>query len=234
MIEAQKLTKIFDGKKALNGVDIKINSGSIYGLVGSNGSGKSTLLRLISGIYKPDGGSITIDGNSVFNNAEIKAGISYLGDTPYFLPGATINETAKFYRSMYKNFDNALFHRLLEIFPLDYKAKIAAMSKGMQRQAGLILALSTAPEYLFLDETFDGLDFVRRRMLAAILRRFTEKRNACVIVTSHYLNELEKFADSLALIEDGRMIIPDTGGVTLEEYFMAHTEVRADEIDTLF
>lgn len=134
MIEAQKLTKIFDGKKALNGVDIKINSGSIYGLVGSNGSGKSTLLRLISGIYKPDGGSITIDGNSVFNNAEIKAGISYLGDTPYFLPGATINETAKFYRSMYKNFDNALFHRLLEIFPLDYKAKIAAMSKGMQRQ----------------------------------------------------------------------------------------------------
>lgn len=84
MIEAQKLTKIFDGKKALNGVDIKINSGSIYGLVGSNGSGKSTLLRLISGIYKPDGGSITIDGNSVFNNAEIKAGISYLGDTPYF------------------------------------------------------------------------------------------------------------------------------------------------------
>lgn len=209
MIEAQKLTKIFDGKKALNGVDIKINSGSIYGLVGSNGSGKSTLLRLISGIYMPDGGSITIDGNSVFNNAEIKAGISYLGDTPYFLPGATINETAKFYRSMYKNFDNALFHRLLEIFPLDYKAKIAAMSKGMQRQAALITAVAASPRYLLLDEAFDGLDAVMRKTLKRILIERAENRSMTAVIASHNVKELEDLCDHVGLIHNGNVLFND-------------------------
>ena len=152
----------------------------------------------------------------------------------FFDPQSSMDDMRKVYRGYYSSWDDDIYDKLLHITGLDRKAGISGFSKGMQRQAGLILALSTAPEYLFLDETFDGLDFVRRRLLAAILRRFTEKRNACVIVTSHYLNELEKFADSLALIEDGRMIIPDTGGATLEEYFMAHTEVRADEIDTLF
>ena len=219
---------------SLKDVSAEMRDGSIFGLIGSNGSGKSTLLRIMCGVFDGDTGDVMYDGADVWENTRVKEQLVYLSDEQYFTSGGTISEMRSLYRSVYPTFSVSRYKHLLELFGLDEKRKVNTFSKGMQRQAGLILALSTAPEYLFLDETFDGLDFVRRRLLAAILRRFTEKRNACVIVTSHYLNELEKFADSLALIEDGRMIIPDTGGATLEEYFMAHTEVRADEIDTLF
>ena len=125
MIKSVGLTKIFDGKKALDGVEFEIPEGSIFGLVGSNGSGKSTFLRLAAGIYMPDGGNITAGGERIFNNFALKSEIAYVGDTPYFLPNATIREMARFYRRMYPKFDNNLYNRLIEIFPLDYKSVLS-------------------------------------------------------------------------------------------------------------
>lgn len=212
MIEAKQLTKVFDGKKALDSVNLEIGEGSIYGLVGSNGSGKSTLLRLISGVYMPDGGNILVDGEPVFNNIGIKSKIAYLGDTPYFLPGATINETAKFCRRMYPAFDNALFNRLIEIFPLDYKAKIAAMSKGMQRQAALITAVCVSPKYLLLDEAFDGLDVVMRKTLKGILIEGAENRSMTTVIASHNVRELADLCDCVGLVHNGRVLFNDEVG----------------------
>ena len=212
MIEAKQLTKVFDGKRALDSVDLKIGEGSIYGLVGSNGSGKSTLLRLISGVYMPDGGEISVDGEPVFNNVGIKSRIAYLGDTPYFLAGATINETAKFCRRMYPAFDNALFNRLIEIFPLDYKARIATMSKGMQRQAALITAVSVSPKYLLLDEAFDGLDVVMRKTLKGILIEGAENRAMTTVIASHNVRELEDLCDCVGLVHNGRILFNDEVG----------------------
>lgn len=234
MIELISVQKNYGKKKIITEATCTYERGRIYGLAGYNGSGKTTLLKTIAGIYRPDGGKILADGAPAHKNAEFRRHSFLMTEELFFDPQSSMDDMRKVYRGYYSSWDDDIYDKLLHITGLDRNAGISGFSKGMQRQAGLILALSTAPGYLFLDETFDGLDFVRRRMLAEILRRFTEKRNACVIVTSHYLNELEKFADSLALIEDGRMIIPDTGGATLEEYFMAHTEVREDEIDTLF
>ena len=234
MIELISVQKNYGKKKIITEATCTYEKGRIYGLAGYNGSGKTTLLKTIAGIYRPDGGKILADGAPAHKNGEFRRHSFLMTEELFFDPQSSMDDMRKVYRGYYSSWDDDVYDKLLHITGLDRKAGISGFSKGMQRQAGLILALSTAPEYLFLDETFDGLDFVRRRMLAAILRSFTEKRNACVIVTSHYLNELEKFADSLALIEDGRMIVPDTGGATLEEYFMAHTEVREDEIDTLF
>lgn len=210
MIKAVGLTKIFDGKKALDAIDISIKDGSIYGLVGSNGSGKSTFLRLAAGIYTPDGGGITADGEKIFDNFRKKTEIAYLGDTPYFMPHATIKETAKLYRTVYPNFDNALYNRLLEIFPLDYKAKIATMSKGMQRQAALIMAIASSPKYLLLDEAFDGLDPVIRKVLKSILIEGAENRSMTTVIASHNLRELEDLCDSVGLIHGGNIIFSDT------------------------
>lgn len=209
MIKAVGLTKIFDGKKALDAIDLSINDGSIYGLVGSNGSGKSTLLRLAAGIYMPDSGEITADGEKVFDNFRKKTEIAYLGDTPFFMPHATIKETARFYRTVYPNFDNALYNRLLEIFPLDYKAKIATMSKGMQRQAALIMAIASSPKYLLLDEAFDGLDPVIRKVLKSILIEGAENRSMTTVIASHNLRELEDLCDSVGLIHGGNIIFSD-------------------------
>ena len=209
MIKTENLTKIFGGKKALDSVNVTIGEGSIYGLVGSNGSGKSTLLRLASGVYMPDGGSITANGEKIFDNPQIKARIAYLGDTPYFMPNASIKETADFYRRLYPRFDNTLYNRLLEIFPLDYKAKISTMSKGMQRQAALITAIASSPDYLLLDEAFDGLDVVIRKALKGILVEGVTGRNMTTVIASHNLRELEDLCDSVGLVHNGHMVLSD-------------------------
>lgn len=234
MIELKSVQKNYGKKVIISEASCVYEKGKIYGLAGYNGSGKTTLLKTIAGIYRPDGGEILADGIPVNKNGNFRRRSFLMTEEMFFEPQNSMNYMKKIYRGYYASWEDDLYEKLLKITGLDGNAAISGFSKGMQRQAGLILALSSAPEYLFLDETFDGLDLVRRNMLARILRKFVEKRNACVIVTSHYLDELERFSDSLALIEDGRMIIPKMNGGSLEDYFMAHTEVHEDEIDDLF
>lgn len=209
MIKGINLTKTFDEKTALNSVNFELSKGSIYGLVGSNGSGKSTLLRLIAGVYRADGGSIEIDGADCFDNVIAKEKIAFLGDTPYFLPQSNLVEMRNFYKSLYKNFEEEIFNHLLTVFPLDKTARISTMSKGMQRQAALILAMSTKPEYLLLDEAFDGLDVVMRKVLANIIIEGVEKHELTVVIASHNLRELEDIVDHIILIHNGNMLFND-------------------------
>lgn len=206
MLTASYLTKIFEGKKALDGVCFEIDDGCVYGLVGSNGSGKSTMLRCISGVYKPDSGKVGIDGIPSFNNPGVKSQIAFLGDTPYFLPQSNLKEMASFYKSTYKNFDTDTYKHLLSVFPLDEKARLSTFSKGMKRQAALILMLSTKPRYLLLDEAFDGLDVVMRKTLSNIIIDSTEKYGMTVIIASHNLREIEDMCDHISLLHDGKLI----------------------------
>ena len=209
MIKTQGLTKRFDEKIALNAIDIEIAEGSIYGLIGSNGSGKSTLLRLISGVYMPDGGEITVDSEPVFDNPSVKAKVAFLGDTPYFLPQSNIDEMARFYERLYPTFSREIYNKLISEFPLNPKSRISAMSKGMQRQAALILAISTSPKYLLLDEAFDGLDPVMRKVLKSLLINGAEANGMTTIIASHNLRELEDLCDRVGLIHNGEIIFND-------------------------
>ena len=206
MIIAKALTKKFDEKIALDSITLTIPDGCIYGLVGSNGSGKSTLLRLISGVYMADEGEICVDGENCFNNPVIKSQIAFLGDTPYFLPQSDLKEMADLYSSMYPDFDYKIYNHLLTVFPLNPKARLSTFSKGMQRQAALILALSTNPRYLLMDEAFDGLDVVMRRVLANIVMDGVEKRGMTPIIASHNLRDLENVCDNVCVIHDGKII----------------------------
>lgn len=206
MIKAVNLTKKFGDYAALNEVNTEIKDGCIYGLVGSNGSGKSTLLRMLSGVYYPDGGSLSVDGYTVFNNPELKSRIFYLPDTPYFFKNANIKEMAAFYEGMYPFFDRARFEHLSEVFPISITDKIDNMSKGMQRQAALMLALSTTPKYLLLDEAFDGLDPVMRNVLKTLLIDGIETTGMTAIISSHNLRELEDLCDHVSLIHGGKII----------------------------
>ena len=206
MIIAKALTKKFDEKIALDSITLTIPDGCVYGLVGSNGSGKSTLLRLISGVYIADEGEICVDGENCFNNPVIKSQIALLGDTPYFLPQSDLKEMADLYSSMYPDFDYKIYNHLLTVFPLNPKARLSTFSKGMQRQAALILALSTNPRYLLMDEAFDGLDVVMRRVLANIVMDGVEKRGMTAIIASHNLRDLENVCDNVCVIHDGKII----------------------------
>ena len=206
MIRAELLTKEFDGYKALDNVSCEIPEGCIYGMVGSNGAGKSTFLRLVSGVYRPEQGTVMIDDEPVYENPHIKNRIAFVPDDLYFVHNATMKKTAKFYAGVYRNFDYATFELLADTFKLDPSKPVSAFSKGMKRQAAIILAISCRPKYLFLDETFDGLDPVMRALVKSIICRDVEERKATAILTSHSLRELEDTCDQLALLHRGGLI----------------------------
>lgn len=208
MIEIKNLTKRFDDKTALNNISFLVPEGTVYGLVGSNGSGKSTLLRLLSGVYFPDGGEVLIDGKAPFNSPEVKAKICYLADNPYFVHQSTIEEMAKLYKGIYPSFNKDKFEYLKTVFPLDSRMKISTMSKGMQRQAALMLSLALEPKYLFLDEAFDGLDPVMRKVLKTLLTDGAAE-GMTTIIASHNLRDLDYLCDRVGLIHFGEILFND-------------------------
>ena len=206
MICAKNVTMKFDGFTALKDLNCKIPEACIYGLVGSNGAGKSTFLRLISGIYRAEKGEITFDGKPVYENPEVKSKILYVPDELYFLPQSNMEKMAALYSAIYDRFSYERFHGLTQTFGLDPKANINTFSKGMKRQAATILALSSMPEYLFFDETFDGLDPVMRNLVKQVIYNDVMERKTTAIITSHSLRELEDTCDQLALLHKGGIV----------------------------
>lgn len=206
MIQTIDLTKKFGGFTALDTFNTEIPDGSIYGLVGSNGSGKSTLLRIISGIYQPDGGKALVDGKIPYENPAVKDSIFHVSDELYFLPQSTMNDMADFYSGQYSAFSRELYAKLCDRFPIDPKKKLHTFSKGMKRQASLILALSSMPKYLLLDEAFDGLDPIMRGALRKILADTVFDQSVTVVIASHNLRELEDMCDHMGLLHQGKVV----------------------------
>ena len=207
MILAQHLTKRFEDFTALRSLNCEIEKGCIYGMVGSNGAGKSTFLRLLTGVYQPDEGSISIDGKPVWNNPEVKQHIAYVPDELYFLNGASMNRMADLYAACYPSFDCSYYQQRTKQFELNPKKSLNTFSKGMRRQAATILALSIRPDYIFFDETFDGLDPVMRNLVKKLICDDVLERNATAIITSHSLRELEDTCDQLALLHKGGLVL---------------------------
>ena len=206
MIVAQKVTKTFGTKAAVKDMSCTIPKGCIYGLIGSNGAGKSTFLRLITGIYRPDTGEITIDGQPVYENHATKAKITFVPDDLYFPGGASMNRMADLYANVYSSFDRTYFNTMAARLHLDPKKSTGSFSKGMRRQAATILAIATRPDYIFFDETFDGLDPVVRNMVKNLISEDVLERQTTVILTSHSLRELEDTCDQLALLHMGGVV----------------------------
>ena len=206
MIQVNGLTKKFGDFTALSALDCTIPAGCIYGLVGSNGAGKSTLLRLICGIYRPDKGNVTLDGRNIYENPELKEKLVFVPDELYFLPQANMLRMAQTYASFYPRFDRSRFSELTDAFKLNPKANLGTFSKGMRRQAATVLALACKTDFLFLDETFDGLDPIMRNLDKKVLYADVAERGATAVITSHSLRELEDTCDQLALLHKGGIV----------------------------
>lgn len=207
MIELKSVSKKFDHFQALDKIGSSISDSSIYGMVGSNGAGKSTLLRILAGIYEVDEGEVLYDGQAIYNNPEVKKDVVLVGDELYFFPGADLKRMAKFYASVYDNFDKDLFNELIIDFKLDINKNLGHYSKGMRRQAAIVLALSTGANYLLFDETFDGLDPVVRKFVKKKICEIVADKKATVIITSHSLRELEDICDHLVLLHKGSLVV---------------------------
>ena len=206
MIHAKDLTKKFEDTVALNGLNGNIPSGCIYGLVGANGSGKSTFLRLIAGVYRPDAGTISVDGAYVSEQPKVREQIAFVPDDAYFLPSSDLRRMMLLYEANNPRFSRALATELADRFRLPVRRSIGTFSKGMKRQAAILLALASEPRYLLMDETFDGLDPVVRNMVKNLLYESMLDRDMTVVMTSHSLRELEDTCDQLALLHQGGIV----------------------------
>lgn len=207
MIEANNLTKRFDDVLAVDHINAEIKDGSVFGLIGTNGSGKSTFLRMASGILKPDEGTVTIDGKDVYENPEVKNRFFYISDDQYFFSNTTPEEMMNFYRKVYPKFDKNRFIHLMESFELDRRRKINTFSKGMKKQVSVICGVCAGTDYLFCDETFDGLDPVMRQTVKSIFVGDMEERNLTPIIASHNLRELEDICDHVGLLHRGGILL---------------------------
>lgn len=207
MIEINHIIKSFGEEKAVNDVSFTIKEGEVFGLIGTNGAGKSTLLRMMAGIIKPDSGEIKIEGKKVYRNAEAKKEFFFLPDEVYFFPNASAQDMGKYYKNVYKTFDGEKFEKMLENFSLDKKKKIAAYSKGMQKQIALLIGICAGTKYLYCDEIFDGLDPVMRQGIKSIFSKEIEERNFTPIITSHNLREQEDICDYVGFLHKGSMLL---------------------------
>ena len=207
MLEMKNVTKTFGDFKALDDLSLTIPKGAVYGMVGPNGAGKSTAIRHLTGVYRPDSGSITLEGMPVFENPVQKARIGYIPDDIFFFPSANLEEMRRFYAGIYKNFDNQLFDRLYEVFQLPKKSPIRRFSKGMQKQAAFHLTVCTRPEIMILDEPVDGLDPVMRRQVWNLILSDVASRETTVLISSHNLRELEDICDHVGILDHGKMLL---------------------------
>ena len=207
MIEVCNVTKCFGEFKALDELNMTVPTGTVYGLVGPNGAGKSTIIRHITGIYRQDSGTITVDGAPVYENPAVKGRIAYISDDVFYFNTASIRDMAKFYAGVYPNFSWERFNALQDAFALDQKRPIRRFSKGMQKQAAFWLCMAMQPEILVLDEPVDGLDPVMRRQVWSIIMADIAERGTTVLVSSHNLRELEDVCDHVGIMDHGKILL---------------------------
>ena len=205
MIEIKNITKKYGDFTAIEDISFNVEKSSIYGLVGYNGAGKTTLLKTASGIFKPESGEVLFDGENVYNNGEVRSKLIYVPDEVYFLKGASLERMAKFYKGYYPNFNDKVFKNMTEAMGLDSKKNIGSFSKGMQRQAEVILAMSTMPKYMLLDEVFDGIDPQKRNLCRKIFIEYMAETGCSIIMSSHNLQEISDLCDHVALINGKKL-----------------------------
>ena len=206
MLEMKNVTKAFGAFKALDDLSLHVPKGCVYGLVGPNGAGKTTVIRHLTGIYRPDSGTITVDGQEMTGDPNLKERIGYISDDVFYFPAATMEDMHRFYRDMYSKFDEALYGKLKEIFPLP-AGPIRRFSKGMQKQAAFHLTLCIRPDVMILDEPVDGLDPVMRRQVMSLVLSDVAERGTTVLISSHNLRELEDVCDHVGIMNHGRMLL---------------------------
>jgi len=207
MLEMKNVTKTFGSFCALKDLTMTVPKGAVYGLVGPNGAGKSTAIRLLTGVYRPDAGSISMEGLPVYENPIIKGRIGSIPDEIFYFPSATMEDMHRYYRGVSPQFDEKLYNRLFEVFELPRKIPMRRFSKGMQKQAAFHLTLCTRPDVLVLDEPVDGLDPVMRRQVWSLILSEVAQRETTVLISSHNLRELEDICDHVGIMDHGKMLL---------------------------
>lgn len=210
MLEVKGLCKGYrDDGYTVENIDISVDKGKIHGLIGHNGSGKTTIIKCLTGVFRPDKGTVAVDGKPVFENTDVKEKIGYVADTNQMFSRYRVKALVRFYENIYKDFSRDDFQRLNRIFRVDTKKRIGQLSKGQQMRVSFMLNMARNPEIMILDEPTSGLDAMAKKDLLDILVTSVENNDMTVLVSSHHLSELEKICDDVTVIRDGRIYVQD-------------------------
>lgn len=207
MIKVNNLCKSFDGEPALSNLDLNVQKGSIYGLIGTNGAGKTTIIKHLSGVLNQDSGELLIDGETPSDNEALKMRTGLIPDDLYFFNNYSLKNMGKFYAKIYERWNEERFNHMVSLFKLNPNKRIRSFSKGMKKQAAFSLVMSTMPDYLILDEPIDGLDPIVRKMVWRFIVDDVADREMTVLVSSHNLKEMEGICDYIGVISKGKMIL---------------------------
>jgi ABC-2 type transport system ATP-binding protein len=205
-IEIRGLRKTFP-KFALGPLDLTVPAGSIYGLIGPNGSGKSTTLDLLFGIGAHDGGTFRAAGfDHAAQEVAMKRVVTYGSPETSFAAWVKVGWAICYARSFYPTWDDALCFRLMDSFRLQADEKITTLSFGARTKLSLLIALCPRPQVLVLDEPTTGLDPEARQILFNELLASVQDETRSVLISSHQLADVERYADHLGILSEGRLL----------------------------
>lgn len=230
MIRIDNLSKKFDGCLALDGLNMNVPDGSVYGLVGTNGAGKTTIIKHLAGVWRQDKGTIKYDDEDIWENEALKSRIGVIHDELYFPSGYTLKDMSRMYRSAYPRWNEERFHDMTKIMKLDEQKRVSSFSKGMKKQAMFSLVMSTMPDYLLLDEPLDGLDPIVRKLVWKFLIDDVADRGMTVLVSSHNLKDMEEICDHIGIISNGKMVLErdlDTIKTSLHKIQVSFSDISA-------
>ena len=210
MIRLNRVCKSYGKTEILKDITLQVEDCSIYGLIGYNGAGKTTLLNIVSGLYRPTGGEVLLDvGEDLrdpFDDPLVKRSLFYVTDDPYYFHGTNLVTMRDFYKGFYPNWSDNSFSELVKLFGLDPVKRIGDFSKGMKRQAAMIMGLASRPRYLLLDESFDGLDPNVRTVVSNLLAEYIAETESTVVAASHNLYELENICDTVGMLNGKQLL----------------------------
>lgn len=210
VIEARELRKVFPGGvAAVDSLDLRVRSGSIYGLIGPNGAGKTTLLRLLMGLVRPDSGQALVLQEDLWRaSRSVRSRIAYVSQNQQVHSWMTLEELCRYASHLYERWDAPYARKLAEGWRLNLKMQVGAMSLGDQRKVALLLAFASRPDVLLLDEPAAGLDPVTRRSLLEEILEINSCGEGCtVLFSTHLLEDLERIIDYIGIMDQGRLVL---------------------------
>jgi ABC-2 type transport system ATP-binding protein len=210
VIEARGLRKLFDARAAVDGVDLQVEAGSIFGFLGRNGAGKTTTIRLLLGFLKATAGEARLFGETIAGPRDgeaIRRRIGYVSENKHLYPYMTVSQIIRFTRPFFPEWRGDLERRYLEMFNLPLNRKVSALSKGMRTGLMLLLAMSHGAELLVLDEPTEGLDPALTELLLRELVALPAAEGTAIFFSSHQLVEVEQIADQVAILDRGRVVV---------------------------
>ncbi len=206
-ITTSRLTKIYDGHAAVEGLDWQIPVGSAWAFLGENGAGKSTTLRMLMGFTPAASGSCTVLGEDPMRMApRTRERIAYVAEEPLLPPWMRVDRMVRFHASFYPRWNASLERNLLERFELSARKRISTLSKGQNRRLMLVLALCQNSDLMILDEPWSGLDVAARRELLGLLGDYLAKGERTLLISSHIVTDVERIASDVAIVRGGRLI----------------------------